>query len=124
VNQWTMLIGSLPLAHLAGGGSGSLPLDQRQYEELLLTATQALLGFAVLCDLRLRLWEALLLLGLFISQLFFTQTNIRLGFSAAYAIVAIVILVSKLTELKLIARTVVDSKIKRAATAEAQRRFP
>lgn len=107
VNQWTMLVGSLPLAHLFGGGSGALPLDARQFEELLLTATQALLGFAVLCDLRLRLWEALLLLALFASQLCFTQTEVRLAFSAAYAVLAAAILLSKLPELKQIARAAV-----------------
>ncbi len=107
VNQWTMLVGSLPLAHLAGGGSGALPLDARQFEELLLTATQALLGFAVLCDLRLRLWEAILLLALFASQLCFIQTEVRLAFAAAYAVAAAAILLSKLRELKLIVRTAV-----------------
>ncbi len=109
VNQWTMLVGSLPLAHLAGGGTGSLPLDERQFGELLLTATQALLGFAVLCDLRLRVGEALLLVSLFVSQLCFHQTNVRLGFSAAYLIAALVILATKPRELRDIARAAVHT---------------
>ena len=46
VNQWTLLIGSLPIAHLAGGGS-ALVLDPRQVEEVLLTATQTLMGVAI-----------------------------------------------------------------------------
>jgi cation:H+ antiporter len=44
VNQWTLLVGSLPLAYLLGGGGGALHLDARQVEEFLLTATQTLLG--------------------------------------------------------------------------------
>ena len=53
VNQWTLLVGSIPLAYLAGGGgAGGLHLDGRQTEEFLLTSAQALLGLMVLVDLR------------------------------------------------------------------------
>lgn len=45
VNQWTLLIGSLPLAHLLGGGGFALHLDSRQVEEVLLTATQTMMGW-------------------------------------------------------------------------------
>ncbi len=48
VNQWTLLIGSLPIAYGIGGGPAALHLDGRQVEEFLLTATQTLLGIAVL----------------------------------------------------------------------------
>jgi hypothetical protein len=68
VSQWTMLVGSLPVAYLAGGGGTALPLDGRQVEEFLLTATQALLGVAVLLTLRFPRWLALTLLGLFAAQ--------------------------------------------------------
>ena len=40
VNQWTLLVGSLPLAYLVGGGVTALHLDGRQVEEFLRTATQ------------------------------------------------------------------------------------
>lgn len=45
VNPWTLLIGSLPLAHLLGGGGFALHLDSRQVEEVLLTATQTMMGW-------------------------------------------------------------------------------
>src|SRR3989449_6089393 len=62
VNQWTLLVGSLPLAYLAGGGgSGGIVLDARQTEEFILTSAQTLLGFAALIDLRLAVWEAIAL---------------------------------------------------------------
>ncbi|GLY39376.1 hypothetical protein Amsp01_054000 [Amycolatopsis sp. NBRC 101858] len=51
VNQWTLLVGSLPPAYLLGGGGAGLHLDARQIEEFLLTATQTLLGVAALLAL-------------------------------------------------------------------------
>lgn len=68
VNQWTLLVGSLPVAYLAGGGGTALPLDARQIEEFLLTATQTLLGVAALLTLRFPRWLAFTLLGLFAVQ--------------------------------------------------------
>jgi cation:H+ antiporter len=68
VNQWTLLVGSLPLAYLAGGGGNALVLDGRQVEEFLLTAGQALLGVAALLALRFPRWLAFTLLGLFAVQ--------------------------------------------------------
>ena len=70
VNQWTLLVGSLPVAYSVGAGHlGALPLDQRQVGEVLLTAAQSLFGVAVLASLSLSLLEAILLGGLFLSQL-------------------------------------------------------
>jgi cation:H+ antiporter len=93
VNQWTLLVGSLPLAYLAGGGHGALHLDSRQTEEFLLTATQALLAVAVVLDLRFRRREALALLALFLVQFPFPATSVRLTFSAVYLAVAVTLVV-------------------------------
>lgn len=69
VNQWTLLIGTLPIAYGLGGGSWSgLPLGARQKEEVLLTAAQSLFGVALLLKLRFPQWGALTLLGLFLVQ--------------------------------------------------------
>ncbi len=95
VNQWTLLIGTLPLAYLLGGGHGGLPLDSRQTEEFLLTATQALLALAVVLDLEVRRREAIALMALFLLQLPFPQTDVRLGFSAVYTILALAILIKR-----------------------------
>jgi cation:H+ antiporter len=105
VNQWTLLVGSLPLAFLAGGGGvAGIALDARQTEEFILTAAQTLLGFAVLADLRLAIWESLALLGLFATQFAFPQPAVRLAFSAGYAGLAALILVLRRRELSAIAR--------------------
>lgn len=80
LNQWTLLVGSLPLAYTVGaytvgtmsGPAGvlttALPLDSRQTAEVWLTAAQSLFGVAVLANLSLELIEAALLAGLFLAQ--------------------------------------------------------
>ena len=66
INQWTLLVGMLPLAMSVGAGSlTALPLDARQAEEFFLTAAQSLFALALLLRLRLGLWSALALAGLF-----------------------------------------------------------
>jgi cation:H+ antiporter len=96
VNQWTLLVGTIPVAYLfGGGGAGGLVLDARQTEEFLLTASQALLGFAVLVNLRFGVREAVALFALFALQFPFPQTSVRLAFSAAYMILALILLVAQ-----------------------------
>jgi cation:H+ antiporter len=69
LNQWTLLVGSLPIAFSLGAGRvAALPLDDRQIGEVLLTAAQSLFGVAVLASLSLELLEAVLLIGLFAAQ--------------------------------------------------------
>ncbi|HEV7662525.1 MAG TPA: hypothetical protein VGQ62_03225 [Chloroflexota bacterium] len=70
VNQWTLLVGSLPLAFSFGAGHpAALPLDTRQIGEVLLTASQSMFGVAVLASLVYTLGEALLMALLFFAQL-------------------------------------------------------
>ncbi len=69
INQWTLLVGMIPLAFSVGAGRlAALPLDARQHEEFFLTAAQSLFAIALLLRLRLSLPSALVLLGLFASQ--------------------------------------------------------
>jgi len=105
VNQWTLLVGSLPLAYVAGGGSASgIALDARQTEEFILTAAQTVLGFAVLLDLRLAIWEAVALLVLFAAQFPFPQTRVRLVLSAIYGALALFVIVRRRAHLPALAR--------------------
>lgn len=92
INQWTLLIGSLPIAYLAGGGSASLVLDTRQTEEMLLTATQTLMGVAILISLRFWRWSAWTLLGLFAVQFVVTGTTGRFVLSAIYLGIAVAVM--------------------------------
>jgi cation:H+ antiporter len=99
VNQWTLLIGSLPLAYKAGGGAWSLPLDSRQLEEVLLTASQTVLGLGLLIDLVLRRWEAALLFVLFAIQFALPGEQARLVLSGIYLAVGFTVLINRYRDL-------------------------
>jgi cation:H+ antiporter len=76
INQWTLLVAMLPLVYSFGvGAPTALPLDQRQQDEILLTAAQSLFAVALLLDLRLSLVGAGALFGLFIVQMIFPETR-------------------------------------------------
>ena len=94
VNQWTLLVGTLPIAYsIALGKPGALHLDSRQVEELVLTSSQSLLGIGVLLNGRLEAWEAIVLLLLFLVQLPFPQANVRYGLSMLYVLIAILLFI-------------------------------
>jgi cation:H+ antiporter len=93
VNQWTLLMGSLPVAFMLGGGGTSLQLDGRQVEEIVLTAMQTVMGVALVLGLRFHRWAAWALLGLFIVQFPITSTDGRVLLSGVYAAVAAAALV-------------------------------
>jgi cation:H+ antiporter len=93
VNQWTLLVGSLPLAYLTGGGTTALHLDARQIEEFLLTATQTLLGVAALLALRFPRWAAWTLLALFAVQFALPGQTARYILCGIYAAIALAALI-------------------------------
>ncbi len=90
VNQWTLLMGSLPIAYLAGGGGTALVLDGRQIEEVLLTATQTMMGVALILSLRFHRATAWLLLALFVVQFPITSTTGRLVLCGIYGALTVV----------------------------------
>lgn len=93
VNQWTLLVGSLPIAYLAGGGGTALVLDGRQIEEVLLTATQTMMGIALILALRFHRHTAWMLLALFMIQFPITSTHGRMILCGVYGVLAVVGLV-------------------------------
>ena len=93
INQWTLLVGMVPLAFsLSLGRLGSLPLDSRQVEELFLTSAQSLFAALILFNLRFSLLEGLLLLVLFSTQLFIPLPLIRYAYALLYLLLAAVLL--------------------------------
>ena len=69
VNQWTLLVGTLPVAFaLASASKHGLPIDGHQREELFLTAAQSAFACAVLINLSMSTREALQMFVLFIVQ--------------------------------------------------------
>jgi cation:H+ antiporter len=69
VNQWTLLVGTLPIVFaIASGSLHGLPVEPRQREELFLTAAQSVFAVAILSSLSISVREALMLFGLFWAQ--------------------------------------------------------
>jgi cation:H+ antiporter len=69
VNQWTLLVGTLPIVFaIAAGGLHGLPLDTVQREELFLTAAQSFFAVAVISSLTRSLREAIFVAALFWGQ--------------------------------------------------------
>jgi cation:H+ antiporter len=69
VNQWTLLVGTLPIAFaIASGSTHGLPIIARQREELFLTAAQSLFAVVTLINLSMSLREAAVLFVLFWAQ--------------------------------------------------------
>ncbi len=69
VNQWTLLVGTLPVVFaLASGSLHGLPIVAQQREELFLTAAQSIFAVAILTNLSISLREAGMLFGLFWAQ--------------------------------------------------------
>ena len=89
VNQWTLLIGMLPIAYAMGGGGTGMHLDKRQVEEILLTAAQSLFALVVLANFRFSLLEAGMLALLFLTQLVITDEWARTVYAFAYLALAL-----------------------------------
>ena len=69
VNQWTLLVGSLPLVFaIASKSFHGLPIQGTQRLELLLTAAQSLFAVALISNLRMSIREAWWIFGLFTVQ--------------------------------------------------------
>ncbi len=93
VNQWTLLVGAIPIAFaVSSGGLSGLPLDARQTEELILTSAQSLLAIVLISDMRFGRSEALLLGVLFFGQLFFPNTEVRWAFTVLYLVLTVALL--------------------------------
>ncbi|MEI7924629.1 MAG: sodium:calcium antiporter [Chloroflexota bacterium] len=106
VNQWTLLVGGLPIAYsLSKGGLHVLPLDVRQNEEMLLTAAQSIFAVAVVLSLSLSLREALMLFGLFAVTFVVPSTEVRLAAAFVYLGLTVIIVVMQRAELPAIWRS-------------------
>ena len=91
INQWTLLVAMLPLIYaISLGRLAPLQLDGRQEEEILLTAAQSLFAVILLLDLRLSLWGAGMIFGLFAAQLVYPDSRIIM--SIAYGVLGVLVL--------------------------------
>jgi cation:H+ antiporter len=112
VNQWTLLVGTIPIVFaLASGSVHGLPLDDHQRYELLLTAAQSLFAVSILITLELTMWGAIALFVLFAVQFVSsialsaeTDRVVVLMMSAIYGLLSLVLLVRHRRELVRTAR--------------------
>lgn len=87
VNQWTLLIGGLPIAYAVSGGHvEGLPLDLRQKEEIFLTAAQSYFALAVVMSLSFSAREAILLAVLFVLQFLIPIESVRMAIGVIYMV--------------------------------------
>ncbi|MET9229983.1 sodium:proton exchanger [Lentzea sp. NPDC003310] len=97
VNQWTLLVGTIPIVFaLSSGGLHGLPLDGHQRLELLITAAQSLFAVSILADLGLTTVGAATLFTLFAAQFTASVTLpdsvnrvVILVLSAVYVVLAV-----------------------------------
>jgi cation:H+ antiporter len=94
VNQWTLLVGAIPIAFaISSNGLHGLPLDGRQTEELVLTSAQSLLAVVLIADMSFSRLKAVILAALFLCQFAFTSTEVRWAFTFLYLTIAAGVLV-------------------------------
>ncbi len=92
INQWTLLVGMLPLVYsIASGRPAAMPLDARQQQEVFLTAAQSIFAMALLLDLKLSTVGASMILGLFLVQAVLPETRMVVGF--VYLFLAALVLI-------------------------------
>jgi len=105
VNQWTLLVGAIPLVYaISAGAILPLDLDSRQREELLLTSAQSIFAAIVISDFRFSLKEAMLLFVFFIGQFIFPTENERYIFSGIYIAAAITMIATSKTRRQMLIR--------------------
>jgi cation:H+ antiporter len=96
VNQWTLLIGMLPVVYaISAGRVTPMVMDNRQVEEILLTAAQSLFAVAVLANLSFSVTEALIIFVLFSTQLLIPDPRFRYYYSFLYIVLAVGLLALK-----------------------------
>ena len=96
VNQWTLLVGMLPLVYAVSAGQLTpMVMDSRQVEEILLTAAQSLFAVAVLANLSFSLFEALIIFVLFSTQLLIPDPSFRYYYSFLYIVLAVALILLK-----------------------------
>ena len=116
VNQWTLLVGTIPIVFAISAGTfDGLPIDAQQRVELLLTAAQSLFAVSILITLALTTRGALALFVLFTVQFFGsllldTETDriLNLALSGVYVALAVIQFVK---HRHLLARTVRDGLV-------------
>ena len=113
INQWTLLVGFLPLVFAISSASlHGLPLDVAQREELLLTAAQSFFALILVLEGRLGVAGAISLLTLFLAQFALSWAlpgslagPARLTFAGVYIVAGLVLLAMRRSALVAVVRS-------------------
>ena len=93
VNQWTLLVATLPAAYnISAGSLDGLLMDNRQVIEVFLTAAQSLFAVVLILKLSISVRGALALFVLFALQLALPYNEARLTFAIIYMVLSFGIL--------------------------------
>lgn len=100
VNQWTLLIATLPIVFSFGaGGISAMPLVERQEQEIWLTAAQSFFAIILISDFAMNRWEAIALFVPFAAQLFLPLEiggfDVRQVFTYGYLIAGVLLLLDR-----------------------------
>ncbi|MBI3316082.1 MAG: hypothetical protein HYZ87_03820 [Candidatus Omnitrophica bacterium] len=89
INQWTILVATIPFIYSYGlGHTASVPFDEHQKVEILLTIVQSYLGFLFLAGMDFALFEAVGLFVLWLVQ--FCIPGVREEITVVYGLWALV----------------------------------
>jgi cation:H+ antiporter len=105
VSQYTLALGTLPVAYVLGAGTGPLPLQPRERIELLLTAGVALYAVAALVTLRLNRGDASLMLMLFTAQFLLPLGLTRVVIAIVFLALAVDVLIAERAQLRPMVRS-------------------
>ncbi len=76
INQWTLLAAMLPIVYsISRGSASSIPFDDQQKLEILMTLGQSLVGMLFLINMKLTWWEATSLFALWFVQFAFSPVK-------------------------------------------------
>jgi cation:H+ antiporter len=95
VSQYTLALGTLPLAYLVGAGTGPLPLAGRERIEMFLSIAVALYAVAALVSLRLSRGDTAIMLTLFSLQFLLAAVLTRFILAFAFMVLAIDVLAAE-----------------------------
>jgi cation:H+ antiporter len=95
VSQYTLAMGTLPIAYAVGAGTGPLPLAGRERIELFLSVAVALYAVAALVGLRLSRGDTAIMLVLFCAQFLLAAVFTRAVLGLAFMALALDVLASE-----------------------------
>jgi cation:H+ antiporter len=102
-SQYTLALGTLPIAFALGGGKGHLQLGSREQIELFLTVGVALYAVAALLRLRISRGDAGIMLVLFTIQFLLPAVLARLALGVVFLTLAVDILIADRRRLRPVA---------------------